>query len=130
MGKATTYLLVMSGLMLLFYFGGLIEQSGSVTSTLLTLVVNPENLQYSFFVTSTILGALSLGAAIVVGVLTKDVQLAAMFTITSYLLNLGWDFLQVFGVIAGENRVIAVLIFAPLMFIYVITMVEFWRGTD
>lgn len=128
--KAVTYMLVMSGLLLLFYLGGLIDTNGSPTSTLLTLVFNPENIGSSHFVTGTVLGALGIATAIIVGVLTKDPELAAMFTITTYLLSLGWDFLDVFNVIAEANRVIALLIFGPIMFIYVITMIEFWRGRD
>jgi len=128
--KAWTFLLVMSGIMLLFYIGGLIDVNGSPTSTLLTLVFNPEGMSTTHFVTGVILGAISIGAAIIVGAITKDPELAAMFGITSYLLSLGWDFLQVYGVVASADKVIAILIFGPLFFIYVITMIQFWRGTD
>ena len=51
MGKLTTYLLVMSGIMVLMYYGGLIP-----TGTLLDLLLDPAGISYSSFFINNIYG--------------------------------------------------------------------------
>jgi len=54
MGKLTTYLLVMSGIMVLMYYGGLVEEG----DTLLTLLLNPEGITYSNFFQTNIISVI------------------------------------------------------------------------
>lgn len=129
MGKLTTYLIIMIGVITLFHLFGLIENTG--TSLLVNLAFNPENIKtmpmYSIIVTAltAIIGvAVSLFA-------TKD---KSDFAITSLivtgLLNLGWDFLAVFNVVKAESTIAAVLILSPLMIVWFFTVIEWWRGVD
>lgn len=132
MGKVAVMLLIMTGLMLLFYFGGLIEDT--INSDLLNMLLKPADIpspEFSFKEnTLLVLEGLALGGAIVIGVLIRNVQLAVMAAIGVYFFNLTQDFLKVFDVVYAANAVIAILIFGPLMFIFLFSIVEWWRGTD
>lgn len=140
MGRAVPLLIAMSGILLLFYVFGLVEQTGSPTSTLLGLLLNPE--QMSLGTVRTIFNlpvniALTIAgitAAIVVALvaarLTGDPAVAVLIPVSLYMLSLGWDFVEVFTVVAEGNRLFAIIIFGPLFLLWLFTMVEWWRGTD
>ena len=128
MGKFGTYVVVMSGLMLLFYFTGITEQTG--TTTLLNLLLNPEGFQETP-ITIKAIAVLTgiLASAIVVGfAIAGNVELGVMVAFTTFLFNSLWDFLAVFNKVAAVNPVIAVLIFSPLLFLFIVTTIEWWRG--
>ena len=58
-----------------------------------------------------------------------NTELILMGTFSIFLLGFLWDFLAVVGVVFSVNPVLGVLIFSPLMFLWLITIIEFWRGT-
>ena len=130
MGKFGTYVVIMSGLMLLFYFTGITEQTG--TTTLLNLLLNPEGFQETPISIKAIAALTGiLASAIVVGfAIAGNVELGVMVAFTTFLFNSLWDFLNVFNKVASVNPVIAVLIFSPLLFLFVVTTVEWWRGVS
>ena len=134
MGKFYTYLGIMSGLMLLFHFMGLIETGATPNSQLLVLLLNTENFSWGTFFTDKILLTITTGAGllagILVGFLSKNFELAAMVTITTWVGTIFWDFIAVYNVIATYNVVIATLLFAPPMFIFGFTLIDWWRGRD
>ncbi len=140
MGKMTTYMIMMSGLMLLFYFGGLLTvcfddglcEGTTVNSVLLNLLLKPErmkSLTLGIKVILTLQGALA-SLIIAVGIFIKDVRLAVMGSLAIYFFNLGWDFLAVFTVVREVAPVLAVLLFAPVLLVYVLTIVDWWMGRD
>ncbi len=128
MGKFGTYILVMSGLMLLFYFTGITEQTG--TTTLLNLLLNPEGFQNTpLAIKATAIFTGILASAIVVGfAIAGNVELGVMVAFTTFLFNSLWDFLAVFNKVASVNPVLAILIFSPLLFLFIVTTIEWWRG--
>ena len=128
MGKFGTYILVMSGLMLLFYFAGITEQTG--TTTLLNLLLNPEGFQNTPIAIKAIaIFTGILASAIVVGfAIAGNVELGVMVAFTTFLFNSLWDFLDVFNKVASVNPVIAILIFSPVLLLFVVTTIEWWRG--
>ena len=135
MGKLSTYIIVMSGLMLLFYFTGL--TSGTPNSTLLDLLLAPESMPEldepeGGISKEAILvfEGVAITAAIVVGIVIGNVELALFGAFAVYFFNLGWDFLGVFNAVRAVNPVFAILIFAPILLLYVITMLEWMRGID
>lgn len=161
MGKLVTYMFVMTGIMLLFYFGGLLQDcvrpdgtndflcsEGSVPSTanslILDLVFKPQDAATSQIVSqeeagsgadrvagiSATIGIVGVVIAIGIGFITKNFELALMAPLTSYLLFLGWDFLKVFEKVAQVNEVIAVIIFGPLMLLWLLTLVEWLRNPN
>lgn len=131
MGKLTTYLLVMSGIMLLMYFGGVLETNG--TTTLLNLLLSPENLSQTQLSTRIIFAIEAIaGTAIAVAlVIAGKPELALMAPVAVYLFDLGWGFLDVFNKIVSTSPnyiPIATLFFAPLLLLYGVTILEWWRG--
>ena len=130
MGKLAIYILVMSGLVLLFYFTGLLQDTGS--STLLTLVLDPEGFRNSDLNLKAIIvleGLLATG--IVIGfAIAGNIELGIMGVFVIYLSNLLWDFIAVFNKVYSVNPVIAILFFSPVLFLFVVTILEWWRGTD
>lgn len=126
--KLTRYLILMSGLVLLFYFTGLIPQTPN--ATLLNLLLDPDAFQNSEWYTKTLI-ALELVAAatIIVGtVVAQRTELIVVATMTIFFFNLFFDFIGVFSVVASVNPVIAILLIGPIMFVYFTTVIEWWRG--
>lgn len=130
MGKLTTYILIMSGLMVLFYFTGLLENTGS--STLLGMLLDPAGYKTSSLNTQILLVLTGIATAgiIVIGIVTHNVELALMGTLAIWILNLLWDFVAVFNKVYSSNPVIAILLFSPILFLFGVTVVEWWRGRD
>ena len=130
MGKFATYIMMMSGLTLLFYFTGLLGETAN--STLLNLLLNPENIASTSFTTAiltAILGISTVGV-IAIGLVTGNIELAIMSPVAAYMLALGWDFVSVAQVVIAQDKVIGILLFAPILLLYVITIIEWWRGRD
>jgi|26BtaG_2_1085354.scaffolds.fasta_scaffold03105_7 hypothetical protein len=133
MGKLGTYIIIMCGLSLLFYFMGIITPQESVTSNLLDMALNPQEFEISSlidFITASIT-ALSIGGAVLVGLVTGNRELAALSGLATFILSLGYDFFLVFNKFASVtpiSGVFAVLIFSPFFILWFITAVEWWRG--
>ena len=130
MGKLTTYTLVMGGLVLLFYFGGMINQTAN--STLLDLLLGVESFRSSELVSVMII---AIEAIVATGVLIGAVfagrlELAARAGVAIFLLNLLWDFVTIFSVVESVASVLSILIFGPIIFVYFITVVEWWGKHD
>lgn len=127
MGKLTTYIIVMSGLMLLFYFTGLLDNT--VNSTFLDLILNPESIRNSDLNLQILLALEGiLATSLVVGfAVAGNIELGLRSAFAIFLMNLLWDFLRVFGEIYIESPVIALLLFSPLLLLYAITLME-WTG--
>lgn len=131
MGKLGTYLVMMSGIMLVFYFAGLLppETAGGV---LLTLLLNPENILNSSLASQialAITGAASVGA-VLIGYFTRDSRLIIAGPFASYMLNLGYGFVAVFSSLYDQNGVLAILLLAPLLVLYGLVIVEWLLGQD
>lgn len=128
MGRLLTYLAVSTGLILLFYFMGLVENTAN--STLLNLLLSPENLEDSSLsvVVFTALTGVTAAAVISIGILTGNTQLAIMGPVAVYLFNILWDFIEVFNVLREANPIITILLFAPLMLLWGVTVIDWWRG--
>lgn len=129
MGKLTTYILMMSGLTLLFYFTGLTDNT--INSTLLTLLLNPSNLSTSALGTQISLVLIGIATAgIVIGFFSQNSELILIAPFTIWLLGVLWDFLSVANKVYSVNPVISILFFSPLLLLFGVTIVEFWRGRD
>jgi len=131
MGKMTTYLLVMSGIMVLMYYGGLIDGG----DTLLTLLLNPAGITYSNFfqtnIISVIEGLAALGVTIGLALSGKP-ELGVMGGLAIFIADLGFNFVKVFVKLAsmggGNYLPLAVILFAPLLVLFGLTIAEWWRG--
>lgn len=120
----------MTGLLVLFYFAGLLPES--TTFDLLNLMMNPTNFPNLSVSTKTIVAieGIALAGAIVVGIFARDVQFAVMGTLMVFFFNLLWDFIAVITRVQQENAVVSTIVFGSLLFGFVITAIDWWRGTD
>jgi len=141
MGKTTTYIIIMSGLMLLFYFAGLLQDctadamctSTTANSALLNLLLKVESWQDMNIWTRIIIALEGIGAlvgVIAIGYVTRDYRLAIKIPIAVWLANLFWDFIKIFIIVKSANVYLALLFFAPLMILYVVTIAEWGWGED
>jgi len=141
--KIATYIIMMTGITLLFYFTGLMGSTEDICSSanpnnqLLCLGLNPEDIPDSGISIGRITGLtiaaleLVLGAAIVVGLIyAGQVELAIFAPFAIFLMNLLWNFLSVFNKIAGENYVVAVLLLSPFLIYLAVAILDWWRGKD
>ena len=133
MGNMTTYIILMTGLLLVFHLFGIIEQGTTINSQILNILMHPENLSFSDFFREYLLASIT-GAAlvgtIIIGFVTKNTELAAMTGFAIFLGTVLFDFIAVYSVIAEFSKVLALVFFAPAMFLFVITIVDWWRGRD
>ena len=125
MGKTFyTYVLLITGISLIFYFGGLIN------NPLIQILLEPQNMSTGSFALATILGVAAIGAAIIIGWVTKDIEKAIMAPMAIYVFSILINFVQVHNRIKAENPVLAPLIFGSILLLFVLTMVDWWRGRD
>ena len=134
MAKIITLLGLMSGIVLLFYFGGLVTDTAS--STLLDMVLAPERFEAAKLVSKA---ALIAGGLIGVSSLLfrnnngAGLDLYLLVPFIYLFLSFGWDFLTIYQNIASVGpvaKVFAILVFGPLMLMYVVSVVEWWRGVE
>lgn len=125
--KFYNYMMFMSGTLLLFYFLGLIEQG--VTGTLMALLLDPASLSGSAWF-GIVFGTVAsvLATAIAVKVLGFRADIVIFSVLIAPLLGFGWDFLSIFSVVAESSRVFAILVLSPFMLLWVLTVMEWWRG--
>ena len=140
MGKLITYIIMMSGLMLLFHFTGLTQECGddgmceatTPSGQLLNLIIKPEEISLSTLKNNVELAVAGVGAVLIIaaGVFIGNVELAVMGSLSIYLISLLLDFFVVFNKIRETNPVFAVLFFGPIIFVYILVVAEWWRGRD
>ncbi len=142
MGKLTTYVIIMSGLMLLFYFGGLLPtecgedglcEVNTPSGKLLTLLLRPQNMRTSTvgdWIIGILTGAAIVGSLVMSGWLYERIQYAAIAAFMGFLIVVLWDFIAVFNVVRETAPVLAILLFTPFLLVFMLTVIEFMRGTD
>lgn len=143
MAKIATYIMVMAGLVLLFHFTGLTNECGedglctltSPTSILLNMALSPEEISLSnllgdlSFISkiAASLAGVAIGVAILAGLYQRP-DIAIFAGIVALLVTFGADFLSVFNRLREVNPYIAILVFGPIMILYMLTVIEWWRG--
>lgn len=130
MGKLTTYIILMCGLSILFYMGGLVP-----SNPLLDYFLNPENLQNTGLYGGLIifLSAVGIIAGIGIGFVSRNIELAAVSVfVSATILPLIMNFIPVIVSVSSTEagRWISALLFGPTMIMFVIAVVEWTRGKD
>lgn len=127
MAKFSTYMFMISGFLLVFYFLGLNE--GGALSGLLNLLLNPSQLKSSELVLllGSVFTSLTIGvSAIITRAYNPDLVILA--SLTPLLLEFGYELFLVFNIVKEVSTVFAVLVFSPMLLVYVFTVIEWWRG--
>jgi hypothetical protein len=130
MGKATTYLAVISVIIIGFHFAGLIQDTP--ISWFMAALLEPQNLHNnSFFTELEGILALFAGAGIVIGsILSSKIEQGATIAFTSLLFIIGWDMLAIYGILRQTNEMLAIILISPFLTIYLLSVIEWWRGKD
>lgn len=123
MAKLTNYLFLISGLMLTFWAFGLI--SGGFTDTLLDVLINPTQTKFAVV---GLIGVIGVAAAGILGFVNYRPDLTIFATVAGVILGYGWDLLIIFNTLKDINVVFATMIISPLLIVYVVTCLEWWRG--
>ena len=147
MARIVTYMIILSGLMLLMAFAGLPTASHEILSAFGILdssgALSLDNIENSWIVNhlSTIV-FISLAAAIIAGLFSRQINESFILgTLCGYLLIWGiTDMLSIvlyFSGIGGWHgsdisfiSYLIAAIFLPLLVGYVISMIQWWRGND
>ena len=131
MGNMITYLTIVTGILLLFHYTGIIESGEG--SVILDIITNPENIRNiptSGVIELSIAGILSAGIAIAV-FYGASLELLAMSTIALFFWNLLTDMLVIYNKIVAVNAnyiPIATILVAVPFLILLIVIVDWWRG--
>lgn len=132
MGKLTTYLIMISGITLLFHFFGLIESGTTVNSFLLKLLLDPSSFQdASFWLKAvTAMEGIGIAGAVILGFVARSPELAAMVGFSIFMINILFDVMVVFTKVYSIAPVMAILMFSPFLILLGVTGIEWWRGQD
>lgn len=132
MGKLIGYLSIIVLIDLIFLITGQLTSS-SPTSVIINAILDPSNIESSQLFILLITGGISLlavGAAVVVGVISRSFEIVLFVPVAISLSVLIGDFATVFVYLASINVVWATVIMAPIMILFVMTIVEWLRGKD
>ena len=133
MSNVAKYVMLMTGLVILFYFGGLIpKDSGGIEISLLNLIITDEGKQTDLqssqiwnkaIISLTILTVTGIGV-IAAGFITRNLRTPLKILFAVYMGNLMWNFYAVYSSVANTNTFMAILLFAPLIIVWIVTVVE------
>lgn len=124
--KMGIIILMVCGITLLFYFGGLVNPSDNA---LLALLISPGDIKTSVIysnVANLVIGGI---AGITVGWLTKDLVTSVLSGVVGYLWQFFFNIIQVFNIVYAENVFIALVFFAPfIVYMFYTIFIEVWAG--
>lgn len=113
-----------------FHFAGLIDNTP--LSFLINTLLNPQQFQDFSLTTqlTTALAGIGLAGIIIGSLASQRVQWVVVTSFVLVTITIGWDFIAIFNILAVENTMLATLLVSPLIMIYVLTTMEWWRGTS
>ncbi len=141
MGKLSVYILVISGVTLLFYFSGLMGSTADIcdsanpNNALLCLLLSPEDMPRTDFTNINSISVIAIqgivGLGVVIGAFfTGQIELAIISPVAIFLFNLLWNVISIFNKVREVNPVIAVIFIAPMLLLFILVIVDWWRGRD
>lgn len=126
MSKLWNYFGLLSITIIVFNLLGILN--GGVFSAMYTMITNPSGMNQTYFYL-TLVSIISAGIVTTyVGSYRADMAVIGPFLLL--LIPMGWDVLQIVILLTSVHPALGVIIGGPTMFLYIITIVEWWRGTD
>lgn len=130
----TTGLFMVVGVVLVFYIFGVVELGAeSPNSLVLTLLIYPQSFQTSQFFAANIFQLLLTGGAVagvILGLVSKNFELATMSAIIGAIGNLIFEVVIVYNALRSQNEIIALLFFSPVILWLGFLLIDYWRGRD
>lgn len=134
MGKLTTYITILSVVIIGFHLAGLIGDTPS--SWLVDLVTNPQD-AYNHSLFTTIFGILALfggvGGIIIGTFAPQRLEQAATIIATTMFFVVGWDLISIYNILRNTPEiggVLSLFVISPMIILYILTVIEWWRGRD
>ncbi len=132
MGKLITYITILVFIDLMFLITGQLVIN-SPTSAFLQAILDPANIQssqlWTLFITGGI-ATLTIVGSVVAGIVTRNVEFFFFVPIALGMATMIGDFATIFLYLASFNIVLATLIIAPIMTLFVLIIAEWLRGKD
>lgn len=129
MGKVSNYLGFILVLIIIFRFAGIVPQSPS--SWALGFALDPTTWSTSSFLNQVgaVLAVLGGSISLALLIVTRDpVVLRIPFAL--FLITVGWDIFGIYNILQIISQPFALLMCAPLMLIYIVSVVEWAMGLD
>ena len=145
MGKLITFITILIFLDLFFIATGqacTVDVGCNIGSIVLNSLLNLENVTALTFFTDLIgnigdlfnsgtgIAALALGATVLIGSLFIPGDIRFFLPVTLTLSLLTTDFVFIAGILISLNAILGTFIMAPIILIYILTVVEWLRGKD
>lgn len=130
MSRLIGYISILGTMLIGAHLLELIDNTG--TSILLSWLADPSNLFTSSFFTNlsailTLFAVVGIAAGIF---LSQKTDQAALIGITSLFFLVGWDILAIYNELKEINSDFAILLVSPFLLVYMLTVIEWWRGRD
>lgn len=133
MGKLVTYLSILIFIDILFLITGQLDLS-SGTSIVTGAILNPSSFKTSvfFFLFLGVAGIASLVAqsGVTTNIIISATNVLAFTAMAISMTGLLGDFITIFNTLSTYNFVLAVVIMAPIMMLFAVTLTEWLRGKD
>ena len=129
MNQMTTFILVFTGISLLFYVMGVATDK----NPFMTMLLTPQSLSNTTIWSLITVAALTTGLSIYIGIWFKNAELAAMTAVAPVVASQIWYFANVINLLLGYGGLISVitlLFTAPIAYLFVVSVVDYWRGRD
>lgn len=127
MSKLTNLVYFITVAIVMCHFGGLL--GNTPIGYTLTLLMNPYLLKTSawYQLTATALSLGTLSGAIIGLFSPERASFILKASIVSGLLLIGWDLIALWNLVGAVNKFVATVLIAPMLLVYVIVAVEWWR---
>lgn len=133
MGKLVSYISILVAIDLLFLITGQLG-TDSTTSIIIGSILDPSSITFANLWKTLILaagiGGLTLAAGVFTGIISRASEVIIFIPIALGLSVLVGDFISVFNYLRSFNLVLATLVMAPIIIIFVVTILEWLRGKD
>jgi len=137
MARTITMMLIVSVVVLLFHFSGLLSGNPSLNGYLLSNLglTTPENIgTTSFWVTLLTISTISIAGAVISGLITRSLEFSLFVgvgvVIVPIFLGMIQDLILIYLKISETSPMLAVMIVSPLMVTWGLTIYDWVRGRD
>ena len=126
MNQMTTFILLFCGVTMLFYVAGIATDK----NPMVTLFLNHTSMPTSDFWLALTVQLVATVGGLVLGLVYRNLELGVMSAVTPLVISMVTQFLSVVVIVSAVSPIIGVLILAPMLFLFIITAVDYWRGRD
>ncbi len=133
MGKLVTYVSILVFIDIIFLVTGQLEKI-SPTSIILNAFTDPASMKstqfYVVFLGAAGISAIASTGGVTTGIVTRGIDILAFTLMALALATMLGDFVTIYTTLNEYNAVLATILMAPLLMLFVVTIAEWLRGKD